>query len=841
MKKKLLIFSLLFMFLGVSLNAQTITGKILEEDTGLEVIGAAIVVKGTTQGTISDIDGNFRLDVPTGSNTIEISFLGFIDKEVAIDVKAGETKDLGEILLASNTIGLEELKIVASYAVDRQTPVSISKIDPILIEEKLGTQEFPEILKSTPSVYVTKQGGGYGDAEIRLRGFKSDNIGVLINGVPVNDMEWGGVYWSNWAGLSEVTRAMQVQRGLGASKLAISSVGGTINIITNSTDVEQGGTVFYGIGNNNYRKTSFTVSTGLFDNGWAITLSGARTTGDGFVNATNFEGHSYFFNVSKRISAKQQISFTGFGAPQWHNQRGSKHYLSRYMESPDGIKYNSDYGYRNGEIYNIAYAYNYYHKPQFSLNHFIKFSENTKLSTSVYASIGRGGGRRSAGSNSGWLATQYPSGEPGDAMLTSEGLYDFDAVIAANAASLTGSKCIISNSVNSHNWYGFLSSLNSTMGNIDLTFGLDGRYYKGIHFYEVHDLLGGKYFLNGTDVLYPGDRFSKDYTGEVLWEGLFAQAEYVSDVFSGFASISASNTMYRRSDYILYEEGNQVSDWTNKVGYSGKAGVNYNINDNFNVFLNGGYFQRAPYFKFVFQGSTNVFNEDAQPEKVTTGEIGIGYTSKLISANFNAYYTLWADKAYTASMGAAGTANVTGINAIHKGIELDLNSKPVSNLEITGMLSIGDWKWDDNVLADFYDENGDLLFSASIYGKDLHVGGSAQTTAALGINWDILPKVKIGADWNYYDRLFADFDITARTSPELEGIDAWLMPSYNLLDCNANYKFEIGKFKATLTGKVNNILNTEYFSDAVDGGDAFHSPLYFGAGRTWSMGLKVKF
>ena len=58
----------------------------------------------------------------------------------------------------------------------------------------------------------------------------------MINGMPVNDMENGAVYWSNWAGLSDITSAMQVQRGLGASKLAIASVGGTINVVTNSSE-----------------------------------------------------------------------------------------------------------------------------------------------------------------------------------------------------------------------------------------------------------------------------------------------------------------------------------------------------------------------------------------------------------------------------------------------------------------------------------------------------------------------------------------------------------------------------------------------------------------------------
>jgi outer membrane cobalamin receptor len=61
---------------------------------------------------------------------------------------------------------------------------------------------------------------------------RSNNTAVMINGVPVNGMEDGAVYWSNWLGLSDVTSAMQIQRGLGSSKLAIASVGGTVNIIT---------------------------------------------------------------------------------------------------------------------------------------------------------------------------------------------------------------------------------------------------------------------------------------------------------------------------------------------------------------------------------------------------------------------------------------------------------------------------------------------------------------------------------------------------------------------------------------------------------------------------------
>ena len=115
------------------------------------------------------------------------------------------------MLFRSDAFALSDVTITSSVAIARKTPVAVSTITPVFIEEKLGTQEFPEILKSTPGVYATKQGGGYGDSKITIRGFKSENVAVMINGVPMNDMEWGGVYWSNWAGLSDVTRSMQVK------------------------------------------------------------------------------------------------------------------------------------------------------------------------------------------------------------------------------------------------------------------------------------------------------------------------------------------------------------------------------------------------------------------------------------------------------------------------------------------------------------------------------------------------------------------------------------------------------------------------------------------------------
>jgi len=294
----------------------TLSGKVVDE-TNQPLPGATVVIQGSKVGASSDFDGNFSFETSVNNGTLVVSFIGYESKSVSFEGSG----NLGAISLKPSAQTLDEIVITqVSFAVDRKTPVAVSTVRADFIETKLGTQEFPEILKATPGVYATKGSGGYGDSRINLRGFESNNIGVLINGVPVNDMENGRVYWSNWAGLSDVTSAMQVQRGLGASKVAVPSVGGTINIISKSYDAEKGGNITMSTANDGYFKTGFTLSTGLMDNGWASTISASRTTGDGYVDGTQFKGFNYFVNVSKIINESHKLSFTAFGAKQEHGQ-----------------------------------------------------------------------------------------------------------------------------------------------------------------------------------------------------------------------------------------------------------------------------------------------------------------------------------------------------------------------------------------------------------------------------------------------------------------------------------------------------------------------------------------
>ena len=200
---------------SATLSAQgIIKGKVVDAETKEELVGATVVVTGTTIGTVTDYEGNFSLKVNSQKPSLTLKYLGYKDLTKKVDQNGNV--DLGTIMMDVDSKTLGDVVITSSVAVARKTPVAASNVMMDYIEEKLGTQEFPEVLKATPGVHAQKDGGGYGDSEIYMRGFNNTNVATMINGGPMNHMENGSVYWSNWAGLSDVTSSMQTQRGVGA-------------------------------------------------------------------------------------------------------------------------------------------------------------------------------------------------------------------------------------------------------------------------------------------------------------------------------------------------------------------------------------------------------------------------------------------------------------------------------------------------------------------------------------------------------------------------------------------------------------------------------------------------
>ncbi len=881
------------------------SGTIVDE-TGEPLIGVVVIPEGKSTGVETDIDGKFKIRVPDGTKALNISYIGY--KPMSLKPQSA----LGTIALETNENILQDVVVTQSIARTRMTPVAISNVDAATIETRIGNQEFPEVLKTTPGVWVTKDGGGAGDAKVTMRGFKSPNTAYLVNGIPVNDMEWGGIYWSNWGGLSEVTSAMQTQRGLGASILSAPSVGGTVNIITRSLDAKKGGSVWYAMGNDGYNKIGATVSTGLMKNGWAMTFLGARTWSDGYVQGTGNNGYTYFLNISKRINDDHQLSFTATGAPQWHYQRSNQNGLTiegwqqarNYMNGESPYRYNPTFGYdKYGNEINTSY--NHYHKPHISLAHTWQIDYKSSLSTSIYASIATGGGYSGQGRSATWNGISVSrnswygasSGVLNTAFRNADGSFDYAAIQEMNEQSQTGSVLVMSDSENSHEWYGLVSNYKNAIipGTFTFTGGIDLRYYIAHHKNRIVDLYNGEYYIDPSrevgktmkvennylaadpewvnQKLGVGDIVYRDYDGHIAQEGVYLQGEYtgLDKKLTAILTATVNNSTYWNVNRFYYDKEHEKSDSYNFIAGSVKGGANYNINRHNNVYVNLGYITRAPYYLsgvFLSAATSNAANPDPLNEKVMSFELGYGYRSPIFSVNVDAYFTKWLDKTTTRSIqrndGGYNYFNMSGVNARHAGVEVNATFKPTNWFTLEGMASIGDWVWDSDATGYFYNDLGQPLNDkyevasgilapdhayAVLKQKGKKVGGSAQWTGALIAKFRPFKGVTVGGDWVLSSHNYSDYEINSSSylpGADIQVADPWRIPWGNQVDLNASYRFKMGGLDAILSGNVYNVFNYNYVMDAytdvaTDGTWQNAFRVLYSFGRTYSVRLKVSF
>lgn len=909
MRRLFSVFFTLWLTMAYAVGAgATITckGTVIDEE-GEPIIGASVVVTGGQALGTTDIDGVFNVKAPDGTRSLTISYVGYTAQNVT--AKA----DMGTISLKPSNEVLNDVVVTQSLARTRQTPVAVSQVNKAEIDIKLGTQELPEVLNTTPGVWATKDGGGFGDAKINMRGFQSANVAVLVNGIPVNDMEGGWVYWSNWAGLGDVASNIQTQRGLGAAVLSAPSIGGTINITTQSLDADKGGSIWYGMGNDGLNDMGIKVSTGNLKNGWAMTVLGSHKWGDGYIQGTDFSSYNYFVNISKRINDNHQLSLTAFGAPQTHNKRGNKDglsiieyqtYATSVMGSDSPYKYNATFGYDlNGQV--RTSNRNTYHKPQISLAHIWRIDNKSSLSTTAYVSLAKGGGYSGQGrgtyngvslSNTSWYGAT--NGVANTLFRHEDGTFAYDEIQLMNRASTTGSNMVMAESNNSHNWFGLVSTYQNSFFDRKLNFlaGIDVRYYVGYHDSRIVDLYDGEYYMDDSsrknvkaennaaaadpnwkyEKLGVGDIVYRNYEGRTQQEGAYVQGELnlldrrLNLVLSG----SLSNTGYQRIDKFYYDKEHGKTGIYNFIGGTAKFGANYNFDRHNSAFANVGYISRAPFFAngvFLSQAVSNATNPDPVNEKIFSAEVGYNFRSRYFSATVNGYFTKWIDKTSVRGgvieqgthAGDRYALNLTGVNARHMGIEINATYAPAKWVEITGMLSLGDYVWDSNAKGYFYNQNGEPLkdsagnLASGIMAEDhawgilnqkgVKVGGSAQTTAALGVQFRPFEGFRIGGDWKVNDRNYSDYTISVPSfNQEINLAKPWRIPWGNQLDLNASYSFKFGGVNATLYGNIHNLFNHNYVIDAWSNSaeDARWDNIYgvfYSFGRTYSLKLRIKF
>jgi hypothetical protein len=850
-----------------------VTGVVTDVDTGEPLPGANVVVLGTTMGSATDVEGRYVIDgVPAGTLTLEASFVGFETLRRVVSVRGTETRV--DFTLTFSNQAMEALEVFASRAVERRTPVAYSNLDKVQVQRELGSRDVPMVLNTTPSVYASQSGGGAGDARINVRGFNQRNVAIMINGVPVNDMENGWVYWSNWDGVGDATSSIQLQRGLSAVNLATPSIGGTMNILTDPAAIGRMARIKQEMGNDGFLKTSVFANTGLMGNKFAVSVAGVRKTGDGYYDGTWTDAWAYYGAVSFQVNAKHRLDLFAVGAPQRHGQNLYMQNLMAYdadfaaeVFEDDGLgqgtidgartKFWDDKSYRgrrwnenvsavssdytleqnNGfgiverpgtctiageEVSCINERENFFHKPQVNLNWYAQFSPKLLLSTVLYYSGGKGGGTGTFGS----MVWDYTGPSR---------VVDYDATIARNAANATGSRGILRNSHNVQDTWGAISKLKINVNEaLTAEVGLDWRTAEIRHYRTVRDLLGGEYyqtqdsdFWDGPQQLQGGDVFNYDNTNTVDWIGGFAQAEYVKDNLSLYGMTGVSTIKYTFvDDFVDAGDGTpRTVETDNIAGYQVKGGGLYNVGEELDVYANAGWVSKVPIFDGVIDDVTGTLNTDPKNEEFVSVEAGLMYRSRTmpLSVAANVYRTTWKNRTIargvTLADGTEGIVNLLGLDALHQGVEVEAAYQPLPFLRFDGAASLGDWTYTEDVSARYVPDGREpnLVEQLRLYTRDLRVGDAPQTQFALGVSLYPVDGLYMKLLGRHYMDFYAEFDPLSRTV-EGDRTQSWQIPAYTVFDLHAGYNLPIKspRYDVQVFANVFNLLDEVYVLEAVD-------------------------
>jgi len=805
------------------LFAQTAMGTVYDTNsTPLE--GANIVLVGTELGDTANQEGAYAiLNVPAGTYDLTASFIGY--EPITKSIVVGDEDVMTHFVLEVGVVTLSDVEVLASRASDN-TPVAFTNVSKEEMELRLGSQDVPMILNTTPSVYATQQGGGAGDARINIRGFNQRNIAVMINGVPQNDMENGWVYWSNWDGVGDTAASIQVQRGLSAVNLATPSIGGTMNVLTDPTAFEKGGKFKQEAGEGGFLKTTFNYNTGLILND-KLALSGTivRKTGDGLIDGTWTDAWAYNLGASYAISNDQRLELYAIGAPQRHGQNLYKQNIATYSQElagdidgydtdafAEGNKFETEagrlfnqnvapidpsytgkqywymYGANTTNRYSSTFLNereNFFHKPLVNLNHFLNINDKMKLSSVLYWSGGSGGGTGTYGS-----VSRVPAVEGEKWYRSSPWTWDWNAEIAQNSDNIdenfstteNRSTGILRNSINRQDTYGLISKLNFNVSDaLEMQVGLDWRTAGIEHAREVRDLLGGDYYVDYADdnfeegkVVKLGDIIAYHNETTVDWLGGFVQANYTTDKMNVYGMGGVSQIEYSYQDHFTVE--NEVIKADPISTMQVKGGAMFNINDDMKVFFNTGLVEKAPIMDNVIYYDGTVAS-DPSNEKFLHNEFGVNYRFGKLGLNASAYNTDWQDrnltKSVTTGQGSSGDTDIiflTGVNQKHQGLELETNYMVNDMLDLMFVASFGNWKFDGDADGTYqeteYNSEGQAVgFKTTEYAyalDGLYVGDMPQTAYVLGMTLKPVKGLMLQAIHKTYDKNYSDWSPSAR-------------------------------------------------------------------------------
>lgn len=740
----------------------TLSGIVLDEISHQPVQGVLVKSEWPDQG-ITDKDGRFTIRHAT-EDVIRLSF--FIN---------GENTDYQTTTDGSLTIDLGQINInsAGSRIQDNELPT-------ITLEESDDRQDanISGLLQAGDDIFGRITNFTFSTARFRRRGLDSEYSDGYLNNLPVNDLESGGVFWSNWGGLNDVFRQDQFVLGAGMSEWGYGGIASSFNTDLRASSQWRQKRISYAVTNRNYRNRIMgTWSTGMSPKGWALSLSASRRWAEeGFIEGTFYDGWSYFISVVKKLNERHSLNVVAFGAP--YKRGGSSTSIQEMYDLAGDHYYNSFWGYqqgkkRSGRVYSA-------HQPLFMLRHDFVISEKVNLSTVVGYQTGHNSiigldwldandprpdyyRRLPSYIDDPLLAGQvesYLKEDPSRLQIQWDDLYQVnlnsvfsvDNVNGIPGNSLTGrlSRYVMEER---------RSDLEKKSANVVLEFlpgtnsqvrvGLsailqDNRTYK-----VLEDLLGGEFYLDwdkfaaqdfpGNDdalqndlrrpnrVVYEGDQFGWDYYSRIRQQSAWVSYEVETDRWEFAAAASVKNHTYWRDGQTQNGKfpDNSFGEGEKNQFFlpSGKGLIRYKIDGRNYITLSGMVADNAPTFRNAYVSPRTRDNvvTGLKNESATLGEIRYDLRSPDLKIGVAGYLitTLNGTEStnfYHDDENTFVNFSLTNIDKEYTGIEFAVEGKirSVRGLSYQGAAAIGQYIYTSRPIATVTQDNDGSVLERNI-------------------------------------------------------------------------------------------------------------------------------
>jgi hypothetical protein len=889
----------------------TISGIILDATNNKPVAGAWVTLQEGSAETRTNPDGKFVLEIEPGEYVLIIEADNYRTKRLPVEAKDQKAIPLGEMFLRYGGSTREGAEI----------PV-ISLTESEMSEE--GDQMISGLLHSSQDVFVSTAAFNFGISRFKIRGYDSKYSKVFVNGLPMNDMESGWPVWSDWGGLNDATRNKEIHYGLNAGNFSLPAIGGVTNITTRPTAQYPGFKGSYASANKNYNnRTMATYSTGLMDNGWAFTISGShRWAQEGYIDGTFYDAYAYFVAAEKVINEKHAISFTTFGAPRERGKRGGAPQI--FYDKTGTNYYNPYWGYQAGEKRNSRVAHE--HKPYFLLNHYWTVSDKLDINTGFAYTFGVRGETR---------LTWYDASDPRPTYYKKLPYYndipvseyeieqpqlEWDYYYFANRKNLYTvddpsnvegdtytdnlSKYFVEDGITNHKRYIANANINYELNeNINFLGGLLFKHYRGEHYKEVEDLLGGDFWVdidkfvfresdfedydmvkqndlnNPNRIVKEGDKFGYDYDAVVTEMNAWGQSEFVFNQSEFYIGLGISNTQYYREGYMkngkFPEASFGKSDVIDFLNYRVHAGGLNKVTGRHIFQWNMAYINQPPYYteSFVSPRTRDHIVDGLESETILSGDLTYTIRTPFVQGRITGYYTKIEDQTdiisfYHDEDNTFVNYVMNNIDKQYQGIEAGFNFDITSTFSLKTVAALGEYIYSSRPEVTIIKDNLSqvLVEDQTVYVENFFISGTPQTAFSAGIKYDSPKYWWVEASVNYFRDIYLSFNPARRTIPAIVNLDydspygiskAQEITQQEKLNDEFSVDFTGGKswkfndYFLSLFLSVDNALNNQDFItggyeklrfdyDTKDLGN-FPPRYYYAYGRTYYLILSFRF